>query len=416
MSDRLLTRVRRVAGAPVVSLRVWLRGGARVETIPGQALLAGRMLAEGSRERTWRQIAEDAENRGAALNSAGSVDVHGLAIDALAADWPLALEWAAELVREPAFPADRFDWLRRQTAAELESLADQPDVVSGWGFLAQLYHPHPRSYPLQGSRESLATLTTADCASFHARSLAEGMVIAVAGDVPEEAVRTRVEALFGGLSNDLERHREAPAPAGLEDRHREVPTPATDQAHLYVGHLTVPRGHSDYPALQLVSVVLGSGAGLTGRIPARIREREGLAYTAYAHTTAGAGFDAGRLVAYVGTSPATVEQAERGVREELARLVAHGLEAHELAEARSYLLGREPFRRETARQWAEMLADAGLYGTQGDDPAWVAARLNEVDLAWANAAIARHIRPQDLRVTVGMPAGEDEEEDDDSLI
>ena len=36
-------------------------------------------------------------------------------------------------------------------------------------------------------------------------------------------------------------------------------TDAEDQAHLYVGHLTVPRDHPDYTALEAVAVVLGSG-------------------------------------------------------------------------------------------------------------------------------------------------------------
>src|SRR6185295_20367565 len=160
---------------------------------------------------------------------------------------------------------------------------------------------------------------------------------------------------------------EPPAPAGTGERHREVLTSADDQAHLYVGHLTVPRNHPDYEALELVAVVLGSGAGLTGRIPARIREREGLAYTSYAQTVAGSGLDAGRLMAYVGTSPDTVEQAERGVVEEIERLVADGVMPEELEEARAYLLGRDPFQRETARQWAELLTEAALYDLPIDD-------------------------------------------------
>ena len=129
----------------------------------------------------------------------------------------------------------------------------------------------------------------------------------------------------------------------------------------------MPRRHPDYAALELLAVILGSGAGLTGRIPARIREREGLAYTAYAQTVAGSGLDPGRLVAYVGTSPATVEKAERGVVEEITRLVEDGIEDAELEEARAYLLGREPFRRETARQWADLLIEAEEYGIPLDD-------------------------------------------------
>ena len=89
--------------------------------------------------------------------------------------------------------------------------------------------------------------------------------------------------------------------------------PPGDQAHLYAGCLTVPRAHPDRHALDLLGVVLGSGAGLTGRLPERVREREGLAYSVQVQTLAGAGLDRGRLVVYVGTSPATLEQAERSV-------------------------------------------------------------------------------------------------------
>ena len=180
-------------------------------------------------------------------------------------------------------------------------------------------------------------------------------------------------------------------------------TDAEDQAHLYVGHLTVPRNHPDYTALEMVAVTLGSGAGLTGRIPMRIREQEGLAYSANAQTVAGSGEDPGRLVAYVGTSPATVARAEAGVREEIARLVEEGIEPAELEEARAYLLGREPFRRETARQWAELLTEAVQYGLPLDDPALREAELKALDLAEVQAAARRHLRPADLQVTVGLP-------------
>ena len=41
-------RVRRVEGAPVVAVRLWLWGGSGVEDVPGQAWVTGRMLAEGT--------------------------------------------------------------------------------------------------------------------------------------------------------------------------------------------------------------------------------------------------------------------------------------------------------------------------------------------------------------------------------
>jgi zinc protease len=409
-----VVRTRYVEGAPVVAVRFWLRGGARLEEIPGQALITGRMLSEGTRRRDWRRIANDAESKGMILASFGYFEHYGLSIDALAKDWELALDWAAEMVLEPTFPEDRNGWLARQAAAELESLADQPDVKTAWGFLEQLYTPHPRSRPTQGSVESLGKLTAADSVEHHRRSLRQGLLVSVAGVIDEDAVRKRLEGILAGLPVAVEPTPVPPAPVGFQQKRRELETGAEDQAHLYVGHRTVPRDHPDYAALELLAVVLGSGAGLTGRIPARIREKEGLAYTAQAQTVSGAGLDVGRLIAYVGTSPTTVDQAERGVVEEIAKLVDGGITDRELDEARAYLLGREPFLRETARQWADLLMEAELYGLPLDNPAWRTAELTSPDRQAVEEAARKHIDVSALQVTVGYPeedSGEDEDED-----
>ena len=402
MPERLIMKVRRVEGAPVVAIRLWVRGGARAEAIPGQALVTGRMLTEGTRSRDWKRIADDAESKGMILSSYSTFECHGVSVDALARDWEQALDWAVELLLDPSFPEDRCSWVAKQAAAELESLTDQPDVKTAWGFLEQLYTPHPRARPLHGSVESLLGLGPADCVLFHAAALTGGVKVAVAGVIDEEPVRRRLESLLGNPPRRGEPLPEPQAPAGTGERCL-VETDAEDQAHLFVGHLTVPRHHPDYTALEVVAVTLGSGAGLTGRIPTRIREQEGLAYSAHAQTVAGSGEDAGRLVAYVGTSPATVAKAEAGVIEEIERLVQDGIEPAELEEARAYLLGREPFRRETARQWADLLTEAVQYDLPLDDPDLREQELKALDLKEVEAAAKRHIRPGELRVTVGLP-------------
>lgn len=445
---RTTLQVRRVEATPVVAVRVWLPGGARVEAVPGLAYVTGRVLAEGTLRRSWREVADQVEARGMVLTTTGSFESHGLAVDALADDWRQALELAAEIVAEPAFPQERTAWAARQVAAELESLADQPEVRTAWAFLEQLYHPHRRALPLQGTADSLPGITPADCAAFHARGLAAGPRVTVAGLVDEEAVAARVEELFGELFAEISAGADdaaeevavdaAPAPPeGLAERRIvRLPPPgdgdegeedegdgdelhtddgavdtegdaAAGQAHLYLGHLTIERRHPDFEALEAAAVVLGAGAGLTGRIPERIREREGLAYAATAHTVAGAGFDPGRLVVYVGTGLGTVEAAEAAAREELARFVAEGPSEGEVADAVAYLLGRDPFRRETARQWADLLAEARHYRLPLDRPEWRRQRLERLTRDEVAAAVARHLRPDDLKVTVGLPAAEE---------
>ena len=409
----MTARLRRTEGAPVVAVRLLLAGGARCEAIPGQALLAGRLLTEGTGRRSWDRIAADAEGRGMILSSFGGYETHGLAIDALAADWRLALEWVAELAFESAFPEDRLRWLARQAAAELEAQADQADLLTARAFAEQVYAPHPRGRPLQGDAASLAELGSDSCREFHNAALGWGAFLSVAGEIDEAEVAARAGELFGdrvggSIGGASEGRRGAsrpvpPRPSESPVARSEIVTRAQDQAHLFLGSRTVARAHPDYPALEVAAVLLGTGSGLTGRIPQRIREREGLAYAATADTVSGAGIDEGRLVCYVGTAPETLAQAEASVRDELARFLAEPIPPEELESARSYLLGREPFRRETARQWADLMAVSALLDLPLDDPDWHASKIAAITAEEVGAAARRWIDPERLLVTRGLP-------------
>lgn len=401
--DGLSFRVRRVPGAPVIAARLWLRGGSRLEDIPGQALVTGRLLAEGTRRRDYQGIARDAEDRGILLQSFGTYESLGVAIDCLAEDGSLALGWLAELLFEPTFAEDRLSWIRRQAAAELDSMLDAPEARAAQAFQDQLYYPHAYGRPVQGSRLDLERLTSADCRRFHQRSMTWGGCLVITGDLDEEGVHGELDELFGGRLGGHVAPPQAPAPTGREGRRQEIPLPSGEQAHLYAGHLTVARNHVDLPALEVASVVLGAGSGLVGRLPERIRERQGLAYQVDVRLGAGAGLDAGRMVVYVGTSPQTLGDAESAIYQELERFLDGGIRDDEFEAARSYLLGRDPFRRQTARQWADLLTEAEFYGLPTHRPEWVSEVLTDLTRCQVEEAVRRHIRPAELRWTVGLP-------------
>lgn len=398
--------IRRVEGVPVVAVRVLLRGGSRLEEVPGQAVLCGRMLSEGTGREDWRQIAERFEDRGMFLQSFGTLEAHGLAVDTLASDWQQSLAFTAELLFESRFPEERLRWLASQASAELESLGDQPEVRTSWSFYDHLYHPHPAARPLQGTAAALAAMRAEQCSRFHEQALRRGAVVVVTGEVEPTAIEASLAGLFADLGGAAEESPPPLEPVGRPEQRRGVRTDAAEQSHLYLGHLTVPRVHPDVPALQVAAVVLGAGAGLTGRIPTRVREREGLAYSAQASTLAGAGLDPGWLGVYLGTAPESLQRAEAAVLEELERLRTGGVLAQEVADAKAFLLGREPFRRETARQWADRLCEALFYDLPLYRDDWARERLAGVDVAAVDEAVRRHLDLERIKVTVGSAAGE----------
>ena len=406
-SGRLRLAALRVPGSGVVEARAWLRGGARLEPQPGLSLLCGRMLVEGSARRTWREIAEQSEARGVSLSGLATAEVHGVAVAALADDAGLALTWLAELVLEPGFDRARFELLRAQTLGELRSLADRPEVVTGWAFRDQLYHPHPLAAPSQGTPESLAGLSPEDCRRFHEESLARGGVIAVAGDIDEVAVLADLERLFEGAaatSAAVEPGRsERPAPPGRPEHRIEVPAGSREQAHVYAGHFTIARRHPDLPELRALGILLGSD-GLAGLIPNRIREQEGLAYATHVDLLAGAGTDPGALSVYLGTHPDHVERGLELVRDSLAEVLEEPPDAAALEACKTGMLGREPFLRETAGLWAGQLVDALLFDLPSYQRRWRLERIERLSPDGVFQAARRHLEPERILVTLGLPA------------
>lgn len=403
-SSPLDIRVRHVPGPSVVSLRVWVRGGARCEETPGLALLTGRALAEGS------GIASDAEAVGAEVVGSASLETHGLRIEALAHHAERVLDWAAELLLEPAFPANPCRRLAQSQAAELMALDDRLEIRTARVLLDQLYGSHPAGRPLLGDEGALSRLAQEDvaraCRDFHHRTLAHGLVLTVAGAIDADRIEKRAHDRFDRALADLAAGApiEPPAPPPPSDQRRTVALPPGGQAHLLLGRVTVPRAHPDRTTLELLAVILGWGGGLAGRLPGRLRHREALAYSIEVRTFAEAGLDPGRFVVYVATAPGHVERAERAIREELDRVAGGNLGVSEIDEARAYLLGRLPFRFEIPGQWAEAMGDAALYRRPEDDPGWHAERLRSVTLETVREAARRHLSPLGLAVAVGMPA------------
>lgn len=402
----LRVRIQPVADAATVSLRLWLRGGSRSELTAGTAWSTGHLLVEGTARRDWQAIAEESDERGMAISSFGALEHHGLNIDCLAVDWRSAVRWAAEFVLESTFLADRHAWIERQRLGELDSLMDQSDAVAAWSAAQQCLGTHAGGRPVAGNLRDPGSNELEACRQFHLQGLSQGGVLTLVGGIEEARAAAAIAEDFASFPSQTSDSIEVAPPVPMGESRRTVVLPG-DQAHLVLSHSTVRLGDPDFRALEVLSVILGAGAGLSGRIPWRLREQEGLAYSAYVSAVAGAGLDPGRFVISVGTSEERIAQAEASARSEIDRLLDLGPTDQEVVEACSYLLGREPFRRETPRQIADLLARSEFHGLPFDDPRWLIEGLEKIDRQSILEVARRHLRPDDLLTTIGLPQSDE---------
>jgi zinc protease len=144
---------------------------------------------------------------------------------------------------------------------------------------------------------------------------------------------------------------------------------------------------------------------MTDRLSRKLRDEMGLAYTVWARVARGADLDPGTFAAYIGTAPASRQQAIDAMRAEIERFVAGPVLEEEVEDARRYLVGGYVFGFETADQVAEQIVQMERLSLGFDHPAEFVRRVEAVTVAEVEAAARRHIHPDRL-VTVTVGRGE----------
>jgi zinc protease len=138
-------------------------------------------------------------------------------------------------------------------------------------------------------------------------------------------------------------------------RQRIISNPDAVQMQFYLGHVGIRRDDPDYFKLMVMDYILGTGPGFTDRLSARLRDREGLAYTVNANITTTADLEPGVFSCYIGTDAGNFERVKKEFLEELEKIRTTIPEEAELADAKNYLLGNLPFRFTTNAAIASQL-------------------------------------------------------------
>ncbi|MGH8686721.1 MAG: M16 family metallopeptidase, partial [Burkholderiales bacterium] len=300
--------------------------------------LAGDMLLRGTRKHTRAQL-RDAFER---LQATVSVDLDGATIETRRPYLAETLGLVAEALREPSFPAEEFDELRRSAVAAAQSQLSDPSAIAGEAlrrYLAPYPKGHWRYEP--SLQERIADLKTARLEDARAcyRDLVggTGADVAVVGDFDADAVTKQLGQLLSDWKN--------PSPYGriplrffeLPAMERSFETPDKANATLRAGvNVAVRDDDPDFPALVLANYLLGGSP--TARLAARIREKEGLSYATYSGFSASPREAAGQFWVSSIFAPQNRDQVERAMREELARAERDGFGDGEVAAAKRGLL------------------------------------------------------------------------------
>ena len=362
----------------------------------GLAHLFEHMVFKGTTQRTARQIAEEIEDVGGALNAWTSRDHTVFHARVLAQDLGLATDIVTDLFLNPRFDALDLEKEREVVLSEIGEALDTPDDLVFDLLQAIAYPGQALGRSILGTAQSLEGLDSSSLARWRDRHYrGPGLFVTAAGKIDHDALVAQTESRLGHLPATRDTaHQPARWQGGtLADGRRG------EQTHLVLGFEGPHPGDPRHHAAQIFAFALGGG--MSSRLFQELREERGLAYSvSAAHSTHS---DTGMLSLYCAARPKDASAA-LDLSRTVARQTAETLTMAEFARARAQLKAGLLMGLESCTGQADWLGRALLVHGRIISPAEAIATLEAVSLEEARAAGAAMLASPPALAAVGPRA------------
>jgi len=396
---------------PAISISGLVKAGGMYDSDEqaGCADFVAQMLTRGTKNRTWQQIAEEAEAVGASIGVGCGTETVRFSARSLSKDFGLTLDILSDVLRNPIFPHEEIQKHRNHKLSLFKSWDDNPGQVGEKELRASIYPSgHPYHRRLQGYEETISKFGRYNLLNFHRRYYRpDTTILAVVGDInPKEAI-DKITELFGDWKNEAR----PPAdfvipPAEMQEPSRKIVSMMDkSQVEIFLGHKGISRTAPDFYAVDVMNRILGGSAGL-GRLFNYVRDVQGLAYGVWSSFSAGLG--EGPFIAKAGVNPKNVERAIKSILNEISRLRDDGITEQELADAKEMLIGNFALSMETSSGIANVLLNAEIYELGLDYPEKHGRIYRAITKEQVEQAAKKYLHPEKCSLVIAGPYAEQE--------
>lgn len=389
---------------PFTALEIRFKGGASLDA-PGKRGAINLMTAtleEGTGDMDSRAFAKASESLAAQFSFDAGNDSVSISAQMLTENRDEAVALLRRALIEPSFPQVAVDRVRGQVRSIIQSSATDPNEIAGETFSKMAYGDHPYGTSLNGTLDSIATLTRDDLIDAKARVMArDRLYVSAVGDITPEALGVLLDDLLGALPETG-----APMPSeaklGLTGGVTVVPYDSP-QSVVVFGEQGIAVDDPDFFAAYVANQILGDG-GFSSRLMDEVREKRGLTYgvASYLVPRDHAAMWQGSFA----SSNEKVAEAIDVIRTEWRKMAEGPVTAKELDEAKTYLTGAYPLRFDGNGTIAGILVGMQMDGYPIDYPAGRNAKIEAVTAQDVARVSKRFLDADALRfVVVGTPVG-----------
>lgn len=366
-------------------------------TVTGMTIRTG-----GTKSRTGEQLDQQLEDVAASVESDIDETSGAVSFSALKENADEVLAAFQEVLTTPEFRQDKIDLAKSQMRSGIARRNDDAHGISQREF-ANIVYGKDTPYGWEEQYATIDKISRADVQDFYGRYFfPSNILLAVWGDFDTSGMKARLEKLFAGWNT-----RQPPVPAFPKVKGTAAPGTylaiKNDVAQTFfaLGQLGGELRDKDYPALEIMSDILGGG--FQSRLVQRVRTRMGNAYDISADW--GANYDHPGLFEIAGStkSHSTVETF-KAIQEEVERIRTSEVTDAELETAKQTALNSLVFAFDTRSKTLRRLLTYEYYGYPKDFIQQYQKALAAVTRADVLRVAKTHLDPKTFTiVAVGNP-------------
>jgi zinc protease len=389
---------------PLISVEFAFAGGSAQDPLAkaGTASLTASALNDSAGDLDSKAFSERLERKAIELSFDADRDHIRGSLRTLSENRDQAFDLLRLALTAPRFDAPDVEIDRGQMLSLLRRQSTSPNDIAGQRWWATAFDGHPYGRPVNGTLDSVPTISTDDMRAYAHRVLTrQKLKIAVVGDIDADTLKPLLDRVFGALpaNSDLTPVENVTLQGSGRriDVSLDVPQTVVD-----FGGPGIARQDPDFMAAYIVNHILGGGS-ISSRLYEEVREKRGLVYSVSDNLV---WLDhAAVFIGSTATRTARAGETLDLIRKEIRRLAEEGPTQAELTEAKNYLNSSFALNLDTSNKIASLLVQLQLDGLGADyfqrRPEMIAA----VTLDDARR-VAKRLLDDGLLVTVvGKPDG-----------
>ncbi len=363
----------------------------------------GAMMMRGTKNRTREQIKDELDKLKATVNINSGLGNVSIAGQTKKANLPAVLAILREVLREPTFPADEFDVLKREELEGFEKAKTDPQQLAV-NALRRKVDPHPaddvRYQPT--IEESIArnkALTIDNVKEVYSQVGGVGQ-LAIVGDFDPEAAMKELNPIFADWESKTPYKRiDNPSQKVAGSTEKIITLDKPNAVYVAALGLAMKDSNPDYAPLAIGNYLLG-GAPLASRLSNKIRGKDGLSYGVGSQVQASATEDSGLFLMFAIANPKNMPKVEDLMLSELKGFETDGVSEDDLIKAKKGYLQSMRVARGNDSTLARQLASALYAGRKFDYYAELEKRIDAVEPKDITTVFGKYVDPKNLTIVV----------------